>query len=139
MDAKRIVVVAEDDDDFRKLLMNALAGDDRQLIEIEDGAELFDYLEFVVARGVQYQLPDLILTDVQMPGASGLDVVSLARARGVACPVVILTAFPDEHLLEAASYLSGAWVLGKPQSLQAIQSIAAVALSRSRPVAISTT
>lgn len=132
MDAKRIVVVAEDDDDLRALLLTALAGDDRQLVEIEDGAELLDYLEFLVGRGVQTQLPDLILTDVQMPGASGLEVVSLARARGVSCPVVILTAFPDDRLLDAAAAIGGTWVLGKPQPLEAIKAVATAALGRAR-------
>ena len=128
----RIVVVAEDDDDLRELLLTALAGDDRQLIEIEDGAELLDYLDFLVARGVQTQLPDLILTDVRMPGASGLQVVGLARARGMGCPVIILTGFPDEGLLEAAAAVGGTWVLGKPQPLEAIKAVAAAALARPR-------
>ncbi len=132
MDAKRIVVVAEDDDDLRGLLLTALAGDDRQLIEIEDGSELIDYLEFLVARGVQTHLPDLILTDVRMPGASGLEVVSLARARGVSCPVVILTAFPDDHLLAEAAAIAGTWVLGKPQPLETIKAVATAALARTR-------
>ena len=134
MDAKRVVVVAEDDDDLRGLLLMALAADDRRLIEIEDGAELLDYLEFLVAHGVQTHLPDLIVTDIRMPGASGLEVVSLARARGVSCPVVILTAFPDDRLLAAAGAIAGTWMLGKPQPLEAIQTVVAAALARSRAV-----
>ena len=114
--------------------MTALSDDDRKLIEIEDGAELLDYLEFLVARGVQTHLPDLILTDVRMPGASGLDVVRLARARGVGCPVIILTGFPDDHLLQEAAAIAATWVLGKPQALGAIQAVAAAALARPRAV-----
>ena len=125
-------MVAEDDDDLRELLLTALAADDRQLIEIEDGAELLDYLDFLVTRGVQSYLPDLILTDVRMPGANGLKVVGLARERGVSCPVVILTGFPDDGLLEAAAAISGTWVLGKPQPLEAIKTVAAAALARPR-------
>ena len=132
MNTKRIVVIAEDDDELRELLLTALGADDRQLIEIEDGAELLDYLDFLVARGVQSYLPDLILTDVRMPGADGLKVVGLARERGVSCPVVILTGFPDDGLLEAAAAISGTWVLGKPQPLEAIKAVAAAALARPR-------
>jgi len=132
MEHRQIVVVAEDDDELRELLVGALSGEGRQLVEVEDGSELLDYLEFIAARGVQATLPDLILTDVQMPGANGLDVVSYARARGVTCPFVILSGFADERLRAAAVLVGGTQVLSKPQSLQAIRAAADEALARPR-------
>ena len=132
MEHRQIVVVAEDDDELRELLVRALAGEGRQVVEVEDGSELLDYLEFIAARGVQATLPDLILTDVQMPGANGLDVVSWARARGVTCPFVILSGFADERLRAAALLVGGTQVLSKPQSLAAIRAAADQALARPR-------
>jgi len=132
MEHRQIVVVAEDDDELRELLVGALSGEGRQLVEVEDGSELLDYLEFIAARGVQATLPDLILTDVQMPGANGLDVVSWARARGVTCPFVILSGFADERLRAAALLVGGTQVLSKPQSLAAIRAAADQALARPR-------
>jgi CheY-like chemotaxis protein len=132
MEARKIVVVAEDDDELRELLLTALSSDERKLVEVEDGSELLDYLEFMAARGVQGSLPDLILTDVQMPGANGLDVVSWARERGVTCPFVILSAFADDRLREAAARIGDTRVLSKPQSLGAIQRAATEALAATR-------
>jgi CheY-like chemotaxis protein len=129
MGHRQIVVVAEDDDELRELLVTALESETRQIVEMEDGAELRDYLEFIAGRGVQGTLPDLILTDVHMPGASGLEVVSWARARGVRCPFVILTGFADDRLLEAAKNVGNTRVLSKPQTLEAIRSAAAEALA----------
>jgi CheY-like chemotaxis protein len=129
MSARRIVVVAEDDDDLRELLLDALRSDDRQLVEVEDGSELLDYVEFISNRGMHGRLPDLIITDVNMPGASGLDVVRWARARGISCPFVILSGFADEQVLRTARELGGTRVLSKPQPLEAIRAAAAEALA----------
>ena len=128
MNDRKIVVVAEDDDELRELLLGALETSHRKLVEVEDGSELFDYLEFIASRGLEATLPDLILTDVQMPGASGLDVVRWARAHGVRCPFIILTGFADDRLTAAALALGGTRVLSKPQSLEAIRAAAAEAL-----------
>ena len=128
MQTRYVVVVAEDDDELRSLLVDALSGADRQVVEVEDGSELLDYLEFIAGRGFEKQLPDLILTDVQMPGASGLDVVAWARARGVTCPFVILTGFADDRLLSAAGQVGNTRVLRKPQTLEAIRDAAREAL-----------
>ena len=132
MEHRQIVVVAEDDDELRELLVGALSGEGRQLVEVEDGSELLDYLEFIASRGVQATLPDLILTDVQMPGANGLDVVSWARARGVTCPFVILSGFADDRLRAAALVVGNTQVLSKPQSLAAIREAADRALALPR-------
>lgn len=132
MEHRQIVVVAEDDDELREMLVDVLSGAGRHLVAVEDGSELLDYLEFITARGVQATLPDLILTDVQMPGANGLEVVSWARARGVTCPFVILSAFADERLVAAAMLVGDTQVLSKPQSLQAIRAAADDALARPR-------
>lgn len=117
MTQRRIVVVAEDDDELRELLVESLAGADRQVVGLEDGAELQDYLEFLGSKGVDGTLPDLILTDVQMPGESGLDVVTRARARGVSCPFVILTGYANQRVQETAARLGATQVLRKPKGV----------------------
>ncbi len=132
MEEMQIVVVAEDDDELRELLLTTLSGEHRKLVEVEDGSELYDYLEFVAKRGVQGSLPDLVLTDMKMPGADVLEVVSWARARGVTCPFVILTGFADDQLRAAAAKLGGTQVLSKPQSLEAIRTAAREAMAAPR-------
>ncbi|MGA7688700.1 MAG: response regulator, partial [Jiangellales bacterium] len=44
-------------------------------------------------RLVQTLQPDILLTDIEMPGQSGLDVAAEIRRRGLATRVVILTTF----------------------------------------------
>ena len=51
------------------------------VVSLEDGFELADYLELVLAAG-GLELPDLILSDVRMPGRTGLEVLAQVRQRG---------------------------------------------------------
>ena len=129
MDDRQIVVVAEDDDELRAVLLTALTEERRRLIEVEDGSELLDYLELLSRRGVQGSLPDLVFTDVRMPGLTGLEVVSRARASGMTCPFIILTGFADENVMAEAARLGKTTVLNKPQSLEAVREAARQALA----------
>jgi two-component system cell cycle response regulator CpdR len=121
--APAMVVVAEDDDELRELLVWSLRRDGLRIIELEDGAELLDYVNFIGRFGNPVGLPDLILTDVMMPGASGLDVIALARARGVSCPFVVLTAFADGAVERSAEALGNTTVLSKPQDLDVLREV----------------
>jgi FixJ family two-component response regulator len=38
-----------------------------------------------------------VLSDIQMPGASGLDLLKAVRGQRPALPVILMTAFPDER------------------------------------------
>ncbi len=123
---KRVVVVADDDEELRELLVAGLAREDRRVVELEDGSELRDYLAFFALKG---HVPDLVVTDVHMPGESGLEVVSWARAQGLSCPFIILTGHADERLRAAGVRLGATRVLGKPQTLGALRRAVDDALS----------
>lgn len=112
------VLVAEDDDAFRELLLSTLRDAGHGAIELEDGLELSDYLS--LARAKLLPPPDLVLTDLKMPGASGLEVVRKARAAGLTCPIVLLTAFPAPEVFAEAEAIGKITVLGKPIELQEI-------------------
>ncbi len=53
-------------------------------------------------RLVQTLQPDVLLTDIEMPGRSGLDVAAEIRRRGLATRVVILTTFSRSGYLRRA-------------------------------------
>jgi FixJ family two-component response regulator len=55
-----------------------------------------------------------IVTDVQMPGMSGLDLQDQLRARGAAIPTVFITAFPEEHVRARAEAGGAIGFLPKP-------------------------
>lgn len=64
-----------------------------------------------------------IITDVQMPGMSGLDLQDNLRAAGSAIPTVFITAFPEEHLRARAEAGGAIGFLAKPFDGQALTSL----------------
>src|SRR2546430_3764963 len=70
------ILVIEDDDETRELLRMALEKRGYQVTVAEDGVRGYDTALFLK--------PDLIVTDIQMPGADGVHVVR--RRRGIASP-----------------------------------------------------
>lgn len=79
------LLVVEDRDSLRRMLERALAGEGYRVVAVasgEEGIERLSAEEF-----------DLVLTDLKLPGASGLDVLEAARERRPGVPVVLLTGY----------------------------------------------
>lgn len=58
--------------------------------------------------------PACVLTDLQMPGRSGLELRAALRARGSQVPVILMTAYPTDELRARAATLDLAALLDKP-------------------------
>lgn len=84
MSAARILVV-EDDATFRSLLVTILEDEGHEVIERDDGK--------AALMALQRQSFDLVLSDLRLPGMSGLELFRAATSQGVAPPFVVLTAF----------------------------------------------
>lgn len=108
------VLVADDDQAMRGMLEAALA---RAGFEVEiatNGSELLARLD--VAQ-VSDCIPQLIVSDVCMPGLTGLDVLNRVRRRFPGIPVILITAFGDSLTHQRARALGAAEVLDKPFAL----------------------
>ena len=55
-----------------------------------------------------------IITDLQMPGLSGLDLQDLLIARGHRFPIIFITGFPDENVRARAMKAGAVAFLTKP-------------------------
>lgn len=58
--------------------------------------------------------PACVLTDLQMPGRSGLELHAALRARGSTVPVILMTAYPSADLRTRAGALDLVALLDKP-------------------------
>ncbi|WP_299194944.1 response regulator [uncultured Erythrobacter sp.] len=108
--AKRIMVV-EDNDLNRKLFCDVLKANGFDVDPIADGEKVLD-----AARDVT---PDLIIMDIQLPGMSGVDLISAAkRDRALsAIPVLAVTAFAAKGDEERIRSAGAAGYLSKPVSI----------------------
>ncbi|RYE57693.1 MAG: response regulator, partial [Hyphomicrobiales bacterium] len=80
----RTVMVVDDNSDHRELMREMLAPLGFVILTAGDAASCLDLVE--TAR------PDMFFVDIRMPGMSGWDLVAALRDRGVAEPIVMLSA-----------------------------------------------
>jgi CheY-like chemotaxis protein len=111
-------LVADDDPDIRSELASALSEDGFLVVEAADGNELLDLVVHAVADPSARPFFDAIVTDVMMPGFSGLDVLTAMRTRTARVPVLVITAFGDERTIRIAESLGAVAVFRKPFDLE---------------------
>ena len=101
-----IVWVIDDDRSIRWVLEKALTQEDMAVKAFDSANEIAELLD--------RQRPDVVITDIRMPGVSGLELLKTIHAKSPEIPVIIITAHTD---LESAvaSYRGGAFeYLPKP-------------------------
>ena len=110
----RRVLVAEDDRALLELISAALREDGYEVIEASDGLELLARLEQVVRARRDREPPFAIVSDIRMPGLTGIEVLALLRRASWATPVILISAFADDETCEEAHLLGANAVLAKP-------------------------
>ncbi|MCF6751513.1 nitrogen regulation protein NR(I) [Pseudomonas stutzeri] len=106
MNRSETVWIVDDDRSIRWVLEKALQ---------QEGiaTQSFETADSVLGRLTQQQ-PDVIISDIRMPGTSGLDLLAQIRERHPRLPVIIMTAHSDLDSA-VASYQGGAFeYLPKP-------------------------
>jgi CheY-like chemotaxis protein len=106
------VLVAEDDDDIRAMIVAALRRDGYDVIEASNGAELLDQIGSMLF--LKFAPPDLIVSDVRMPGFSGIQVLAGLRNADWHTPMVLITAYGSEGVYDEAKKLGADAIFGKP-------------------------
>ncbi|MBV6753048.1 MULTISPECIES: nitrogen regulation protein NR(I) [Pseudomonas] len=106
MSRSETVWIVDDDRSIRWVLEKALQQEGMT-------TQSFDSADGVMSRLVRQQ-PDVIISDIRMPGASGLDLLARIREQHPRLPVIIMTAHSDLDSA-VASYQGGAFeYLPKP-------------------------
>ena len=100
------IAVIDDDQSFRVALVESLSS----LGYRADGyASADDYIGLIGGKSF-----DCVVTDIHMPGMSGLDLMKLLAAGGSTTPVVLITARSDTNLEAKAAAAGAACLLRKP-------------------------
>lgn len=107
------ILLAEDDLEMRKLLSWSLEREGYTTIECADGLMLMRKLG-LLGPGDRVQSHDLIISDIRMPGLTGLEVLECAREFPDFPPIVLITAFPDAESRDQATRLGAVATFVKP-------------------------
>ena len=121
------VLVAEDDAAMRDLLLLVLRERGYAVDCVSSGSQMISVLSERHADGSLAVPFDLIVTDVRMPGASGLDAIDQLRRAGGMTPVIAVTAFPHDSTRNRAERLE-IRLLAKPFDLDTLRAAVAAAL-----------
>lgn len=116
------VLVCEDDDELRQLISSTLLRAGFEVTTARDGRQLVDH---VARRQLAGQSPfDLIVSDIRMPGMTGLEALQGLRAADWNIPVLLITAFPSAETEDEARRLGAHAVLAKPFALAELRAVA---------------
>jgi CheY-like chemotaxis protein len=108
------VIVAEDEGDVRQLVAVALRGLGYDIIEARSGAELLDALADALLYGSAADRPDVIISDIRMPGLTGLEILAGLRQARWPTAIVLMTAYADHTTREEARRLGADAFFSKP-------------------------
>jgi len=119
------VLVIDDDEEHRTLVREILVREGHRVEEAADGAQGL--------RLFGKSRPDLVVTDISMPGLDGHEVISALRVARADVPIIAISgggaAEKDELLLRAAR-LGAAEVITKPFEFRQLVGAVGRALGR---------
>jgi two-component system response regulator PilR (NtrC family) len=118
------ILVVEDESDLRKVLASLLRREGYKVDLAESGSRAIEML----GREVY----DLVITDVRLPGATGIDVLRSSRDLYPDAPVIVITAFASDETAEEARRLGAFNFITKPFDNEKIVADVGIALGWGR-------
>jgi DNA-binding NtrC family response regulator len=124
MGSRARILIAEDDELTLELLTTVLRAASHEVTAVSDGQ---------VALAELRKAPfDLVLTDVQMPRASGLEILDAVNDGAPDTPTILITAYADPAAAMDAIARGAADYLAKPVDVVALRTTVARTLERRR-------
>ena len=90
MDNKKRILVVEDDEEMRSLLKDFIEAEGFEIDSVGNGSEAF--------RILVRELFDLVISDIRMPGLTGLDIIPGIKKLQPEAPIIVITAFGSEEV-----------------------------------------
>ena len=122
-DEKPLILVVEDQSNHRKILKTFLEAQGWSVELAKDGAE---------GRAGLSKRPSLVLTDLKMPGGSGIEVLRESKRQSPATPVILMTAFGAVSDAVEAMRAGAADFLPKPLDFDELKRAVSQALEAGR-------
>jgi DNA-binding response OmpR family regulator len=125
------VLVAEDDAAMRDLIASDLRREGYEVVVAGSAEELFARIGRIAVRGGgSPESIAVIISDIRMPGLSGMDVLSAVRGASWRTPVILITAFGSEEIHREAAELGARAVLDKPFTMERLRDLVRQTVNR---------
>jgi len=103
---KKRILVVEDDAEMRSLLKDFFTEEGFETDSVSNGSEAF--------RKLVREPFDLVITDIRMPGLTGLDILPGIKKLQPNVPIIVITAFGSEEIRLRAMARGATSYLEKP-------------------------
>jgi two-component system, OmpR family, response regulator len=123
------VTIAEDEDDMRLILQDVLTFTGFEVRTVEDGTELLSTLEPMFYGDPDCWRPDVIVSDICMPGAEAFRVIRKLRDSGWNTPLIFLSGLRDPRLETIIERLGHAIFVEKPVALDHFEDLVCQAVA----------
>ncbi len=100
------ILIIEDDEEMSSLLQDFLKTDGFDTASVSSGPEAFGELE--------KKSFELVITDIRMPGLTGLDIIPGIKKLQPELPIIVITAFGSETVRSRALERGASGYLEKP-------------------------
>jgi len=108
------ILLVEDDDDVREFSYTLLSRQGYKVQCAFDASEALEIAKQYVSLG---ELPDILVTDMIMPGMTGKDLASRLQENQPDLKVLFMSGYTNSQIVEHGSLLEGVHFLQKPFSL----------------------
>jgi two-component system nitrogen regulation response regulator GlnG len=126
MDKKPLIFVVDDDQSLLYSMSRFLSRYDVEVKTLSNG--------FEVLLMCMYMVPDLIISDIRMPKLDGVTLLQGLKNNEATreVPVIFMSAYPSDRILEEAKELGAKYFLIKPFPLEYIEELIPRALPHLR-------
>ncbi len=114
---RKRILVAEDDTEMRRLIARVLRYEGYDIVEANSGSALLDALVDQMLLHTQAVPFDLVISDLRMPGLTGMDVLRWLRSEDWVLPYILITAFGSPAVEHEALWAGADAILAKPFEL----------------------
>lgn len=107
------ILIIEDDEEMRSLLEDYLEEESFETKSVGNGSEAF--------RILVREIFDVVITDIRMPGLTGLDIIPGVRKLQPDTSIIVITAFGSEEVHQKAIQRGADSYLEKPLRFQELR------------------
>lgn len=111
--SEAIILIVDDEMNTRQALSKILEEDGYDVLTAADGYRAMD--------AITHELPDLVLTDIKMPGMDGLELLSRTRQKGFDTPFLMMTAYGKVDAAVEAMKMGAEDYLTKPVDIRELE------------------
>ena len=99
------ILIVEDDEEMRSLLKDFLEEEGFETDSVSNGSDAF--------RKIVKEPFNLIITDIRMPGLTGLDILPGIRKLRPEASIIVITAFGSEEVYRRSFERGASWLFRK--------------------------